>query len=745
MSPDLATKTKAAVGTVVPGSEGAVSLTEWQPLPLSTRLRRTLSIRNMSAIYLLVVMFVVFAIWVPSTFLTWDTWRSLISGQAITCLVAVAAVPALAAGIFDLAVGAEVGLGAILVAWLLVHEHASVPEAIVLTVLAGALVGVINWVAIVRARIPSFIATLGMSSVLLAMITWISGGIQILDLPAGFQSIGNDQIFGLQLPTYILLGVAIVVWYVLERTPVGRGVYAAGADPDAAALAGVRVSRVVLCCAIACAVIAGLAGMLESAQLATGDPSIGPGYLLPAFAAVFLGSTQFRRGRMNVWGTVVAAYVIATGIKGLQLAGAPIWIPDLFDGAILLLAVGLAAYERGPVSSTAAIRRLWQTSTRAYRSAKRARRADQLARIQDGSGGLVLDENPAPATGKAWAEPSLKQRWLRRLSFRNISAVYLFVLMFVVFSIWVPSTFLKWSSWQSLFSDQAITCMAALALVPAIAAGVVDLAVGAELGFGAIMVAWLMVSAHVPVPLAIVLTMLCGVAIGVINWALITLAKIPPFVATLGMSSVLVAAIEWISNSTPITLSSSFQTIGNDKILGLQLPVYILAVIALIMWYVIERTSAGRRLYATGANPKAARHSGIRTSRVILIAAIACAVIAGIGGILESSELATGDPTIGPGYLLPAIAAVFLGSTQFRNGRMNVWGTVIGAYVIATGVMGLSLAGAPSWTPNLLEGVILLAAVALANYQRAPSARGASIRNLFKSEPSKSKPAPDQA
>jgi ribose transport system permease protein len=157
---------------------------------------------------------------------------------------------------------------------------------------------------------------------------------------------------------------------------------------------------------------------------------------------------------------------------------------------------------------------------------------------------------------------------------------------------------------------------------------------------------------------------------------------------------------------------------------------------------VIERTSAGRRLYATGANPEAARLSGIRTSRVILLAAIACAVIAGIAGVLESSQLATGDPTIGPGFLLPAIAAVFLGSTQFRNGRMNVWGTVIGAYVIATGVMGLSLAGAPNWTPDMLEGVILIAAVALAYYQRVPSARAASIRKLFKS--GSSKPASDR-
>ena len=476
----------------------------------------------------------------------------------------------------------------------------------------------------------------------------------------------------------------------------------------------------ILCCAIACAVIAGVAGMLDTAQLATGDPSIGPGYLLPAFAAVFLGSTQFRSGRMNVWGTVVAGYVIATGIKGLQLAGAPIWVPDMFDGAILLLAVGLAAYQRGAVSSTAAIRRLLQTSTRPMRAARRARRSDQLARIQSDSGMLVLDSRAAPASEKTWTRPSFTQRTLHGLSFRNISAGYLFVLMFIVFSIWVPSTFLKGSTWQSMFSDQAITCLAALALVPAIAAGVVDLAVGSEVGLGAIMVAWLMVNQHMAAPLAIFLTLLCAVAVGVTNWALITRAKIPPFIATLGMSSVLLAVIEWVSNSAPISLPTSFQSLGNDKILGLQLPVYILAAIALVMWYVIERTSAGRRLYATGSNPDAARLSGIRTSRVILLAVISCAVLAGLAGVLEASREATGDPTIGPGYLLPAIAAAFLGSTQFRTSRMNVWGTVVGAYVIATGIMGLSLAGAPLWAPDMLEGVILVAAVALAYYQRGP-------------------------
>ncbi|MEU3513360.1 ABC transporter permease, partial [Streptomyces longwoodensis] len=149
-------------------------------------------------------------------------------------------------------------------------------------------------------------------------------------------------------PVYIMLAVALLLWYVLERTPLGRRIYATGGNPEAAALAGVRTSRIILFALVCCGVLSALAGLLLTSQLSAGDPTVGPAYLLPVIAAVFLGSTQFRGGRFNIWGTVVAAYVLAVGVKGLQLAGLPIWIPDLFNGAALLTAVGLAAWRRKP-------------------------------------------------------------------------------------------------------------------------------------------------------------------------------------------------------------------------------------------------------------------------------------------------------------------------------------------------------------------------------------------------------------
>jgi ribose transport system permease protein len=343
----------------LPGSAEAVA-THSAARPARPEWRRIatlLSFRNISAIYVFVVLFVVFSLWVPETFLNWGTWRAMISTESGTALLAVGLVIALSAGAFDLAIGATLGFGSILVAWLMVKHGLPVLPAILLSVFAGAMVGTLSGLLVVKVRIEPFIATLGVSSVLLAMISWTSNSQQIIGLPNSFQNMGTNQIFGLTLPVYLMLAVALGAWYVLEWTPIGRRIYATGGNVEAARLAGVRTSAVIVGSFVACGAIAAFSGVLVSSSLGTGDPTIGPAYLLPAFSAAFLGSTQFRGGRFNVWGTVLAVYVLATGVKGLQLGGAPTWIPELFNGVALLLAVGLAK-QQGMAARAAAVRRL---------------------------------------------------------------------------------------------------------------------------------------------------------------------------------------------------------------------------------------------------------------------------------------------------------------------------------------------------------------------------------------------------
>jgi ribose transport system permease protein len=321
------------------------------------RLVKALSFKNISAVYIAAALCVIYALWVPGTFLTVPVWKSLLAGGAITALCTIGLVLPLAAGVFDLALGSEVGFGAIVFAWLLSAHHLPVGLAFLLTLLVGAVIGVVSGLLITRARIDSFITTLGMSSILLALIEWVSNGDQIVNLGASVQSFGTGQFLGIVFPVWILLLVGLIAWYILQCTPVGRRIYATGGNPAAARLAGVRTNIIIVGSLTACGAIAALSGSLVSAQLATGDPTIGPAYLLPAFAAAFLGSTQLRGGRYNIWGAVLAVYVLDVGVKGLQLGGAPSWIPDLFNGAALILAVGMARFQRRTPRSSA-IRRL---------------------------------------------------------------------------------------------------------------------------------------------------------------------------------------------------------------------------------------------------------------------------------------------------------------------------------------------------------------------------------------------------
>jgi ribose transport system permease protein len=255
-------------------------------------------------------------------------------------------------------------MAAIVSAWLLESFHLGVVPTLVLTLLAGCAIGAVSGALIVRARIDSFIATLGMSSILLALIDWVSGSQQILNLPGSFQGLATNELLGIADPVWIMLAVGIAVWYVVQRTPTGRRLYATGGNPSAARLAGVPTSRVIVLSLVACGAIAALAGLLTSARLAVGDPTVGPGYLLPAYAAAFLGSTQFQGGRYNVWGSVVAVYVLAVGVKGLQLAGAPVFIPDMFNGVALLVAVAMSKYQRTARRSAAVARILKRSGGR---------------------------------------------------------------------------------------------------------------------------------------------------------------------------------------------------------------------------------------------------------------------------------------------------------------------------------------------------------------------------------------------
>jgi ribose transport system permease protein len=300
-----------------------------------------------SGLYLWALFIIVFGIWTPSEFLTASTLHSVAAQQAVTGMIALAVLIPLAAGLYDLSVGATANVSGILTIVLMNNHHWAVVPAIIAGVVVAALIGGVNAFIVVKLGVNSFIATLGMGSILAAVEVIISSNSQpIPPASTAWNNFTQTTIGGFQIVVLYLLILAFVLWWLTAHTPVGRYLYAIGGNAEAARLSGVRIKRYTTFTLVTSATISGLAGIMFSSL---NGPSLNFGgtLLLPAFAAVFLGSTQLISGRFNVWGTLLAIYVLATGVQGLQLVSGASWLSDMFNGVALIIAVALSI-KRGP-------------------------------------------------------------------------------------------------------------------------------------------------------------------------------------------------------------------------------------------------------------------------------------------------------------------------------------------------------------------------------------------------------------
>lgn len=304
---------------------------------------------NFMANYGLAVVFVLvlllFGFLRPDTYLSRSNIGNLLTSQSVTALLALAVMMPLTTGRFDLSVGYHVGLAQVLMVGLQINEGLSWPIAALLVLAIGILVGTLNGFLITRLKIDSFIATMGVGSLLYGLSNWYTQGMQIpgFQLPAAYLSIAG-AIGGVPYPAILVLVVGVILWIVLERLPAGRSLYFVGFNPRAAELSGINVGRVVNAAFVSSGVLCALAGILLAAILRSGTPSVGPEYLLPAFAASLLGATSIRPGRVNVGGTLLSILILAFAFSGVQQLGAAFYVEYLFNGGILVVAVALSVY-----------------------------------------------------------------------------------------------------------------------------------------------------------------------------------------------------------------------------------------------------------------------------------------------------------------------------------------------------------------------------------------------------------------
>jgi len=297
----------------------------------------------------LLVVIAAFAIVAPATFPTWDNARLVLANLAIPGILALAAILALTVGEFDLSLGATLGFSAISAVSL---SNAGLPLPIVLiaTLAIGAAVGGFNALLVVVFRVNAFIATLGAATLLAGSNLLLTNGSLLTLESSEFGAMAITRIGGLQVVVAYFIVVALLLWFVMEKTPFGRYARATGFGRPAAKLSGVSTHRYLVIAFVLGGVLAALAGFLQAARAGSTPPSLGPDFLLPAYAAAFLGATAIRPGYFNVWGTVISVVLLAVGTNGLTLLGAATWVTNYFNGAALILSVvisGLLARRRG--------------------------------------------------------------------------------------------------------------------------------------------------------------------------------------------------------------------------------------------------------------------------------------------------------------------------------------------------------------------------------------------------------------
>jgi ribose transport system permease protein len=296
----------------------------------------------------------VFGIIEPNTYLSVGNLANIFGSQAVLVVVTLALIIPLTAGDYDLSVGGVVALSAMTVAVLNGKDGWPIAAAIAVALVGGMLVGLFNGFVITVFGIDSLIVTLGSQTVLSGLVLWMSNSQTVSGVSNGLvRFVVGDKLFGIPMAFYYAIVVTAAVWYLFEQTMFGRKLLFTGRGREVARLSGVRVSRLRIGALVCSGFVSAVAGVIYVGTSGAADPSSGFSFLLPAFAAAFLGFTAIKPGRFNAWGTFVAVYFLISGITGLELRGVPPYVQQFFYGAALILAVVLRQVVRGRTETSA--------------------------------------------------------------------------------------------------------------------------------------------------------------------------------------------------------------------------------------------------------------------------------------------------------------------------------------------------------------------------------------------------------
>ncbi|HYY12357.1 MAG TPA: ABC transporter permease [Kineosporiaceae bacterium] len=320
---------------------------------------------------------------------------------------------------------------------------------------------------------------------------------------------------------------------------------------------------------------------------------------------------------------------------------------------------------------------------------------------------LVTDAATAPAPARRPARPAVQR-------LRPALGPGLVALTLLVFTLVNPGTFFT----RSNLVDNVLLSGATLLVVASgqtvvMVVGDFDLSVGATASLAMVVSAKMLVeSGGAPVWQVVLVGLAIGLGAGLLNGVLVSYAGVNAFIATLGTLTLFNGLGLFRTNAQPVyDLPPEFVAIGQGSTLGVGNPVWLALLSVVAVWFVLDHTPLGRRFYAVGGNAEAARYAGIDVRRTRLLAFVVAGLFASLAGVLTASYLETADPSGPLNLMLPSIAAVFLGTVMFRDGRPNAPGTLLGFVLWTVLASGLNQSGINTYLQTAAQGAILLLAV----------------------------------
>lgn len=310
--------------------------------------RKVFAERNL--LIILAVMSIYLTIATKGNFSSWDNITNLIRQSSINGVVAIGMTLIIITGGIDLSVGSIVGLSGMVYA-ILTSNRGNIQMlsslAILISLGFSALIGLANGVAVHNGKVPPFIATLGMMTLVRGLVMYVSSGRMITGLPIGFREFSVATLLGIPALAWTWIFLALLMAFVLKYTMFGRNLYAIGSNKEAARLSGINIGSNLYKFYVVAALFSGIAGLMLGTRMAAGVPTGGQGYELDAIASVVIGGASLSGGVGTIFGTALGALIIQTLRNGGNLLGVDPFIMQIIIGAIIILAVFFDQYLKG--------------------------------------------------------------------------------------------------------------------------------------------------------------------------------------------------------------------------------------------------------------------------------------------------------------------------------------------------------------------------------------------------------------